>query len=319
MMEVAVVIPNYNGESFLPVCLNSLRKQTIREFKTIVVDNGSTDKSVDILKESYTDFQLIELGENTGFCHAVNEGIKACDTPYVILLNNDTEVEEDFVEELLKSIKRYRGAFSCSAKMINYHNRDVIDNAGNYYNALGWAFGRGEGKEADGYQAPVKLFASCGGAAIYRKEIFEKIGYFDEEHFAYLEDIDVCYRAKIYGYTNRFAPKAVVYHVGSGTSGSKHNQFKVRLSSKNNVYMVYKNMPIIQLIINLPLLFVGFVTKLAFFVKKGLGKEYLLGLKDGFMACIRTDKKVKFSYPHLKNYIGIQFELWGNILRRIMN
>lgn len=319
MVEVSVVIPNFNGENFLPACLNSLRKQTVRDFQTIVVDNGSTDKSVELLKESYTDFQLIELGENTGFCKAVNVGIQASEAPYVILLNNDTEAKEDFVEELLKGIKRYKGAFSCGAKMVNFHGRNIIDNAGNYYNALGWAFARGEGKSIDDYVHSIKVFATCGGAAIYRKEVFDIIGYFDEEHFAYLEDIDICYRAKINGYTNRFLPNAVVYHVGSGTSGSKHNAFKVRLSSKNNLYMIYKNMPIIQLILNMPLLVAGFAIKLAFFLKKGLGKEYVLGLKDGISTCIKSDKKVVFSYSNLRNYIGIQFELWGNILRRIIN
>lgn len=318
MYEVSVVIPNYNGEKFLPVCLNSLRKQSMKQFQVIVVDNGSTDNSLNILRD-YTDVQLISLNENTGFCNAVNVGIKASEAPYVILLNNDTEADEHFVEELLKSIKRYRGAFSCGAKMVNFSNRDVIDNAGNFYNALGWAFTRGEGKPVENYTNSIKLFATCGGAAIYRKEAFDQIGYFDEEHFAYLEDIDICYRAKIFGYTNRFVPNAIVYHVGSGTSGSKHNQFKVRLSSKNNVYMVYKNMPVVQLILNFPFLLIGFIVKLAYFLKKGLGKEYLLGLKDGFITSLRSNAKVKYTNLNLRNYIGIQFELWGNIIRRIIN
>ena len=110
---------------------------------------------------------------------------------------------------------------------------------------------------------------TCGGAAIYRKKIMEKIGYFDEEHFAYLEDTDIGYRARIYGYENWYAPDAVVYHVGSGTSGSRYNHFKTRYSSRNNIYLIYKNMPLLQIILNLPFLVAGFLIKFLFTKRNG--------------------------------------------------
>ena len=97
-----------------------------------------------------------------------------------------------------------------------------------------------KGKDIHTYEKEEKIFASCAGAAIYRKKIFDELGYFDEEHFAYLEDMDVGYRARIYGYENWYAPDAMVYHVGSGTSGSRYNQFKIRYSSRNNIYLIYK-------------------------------------------------------------------------------
>lgn len=118
-------------------------------------------------------------------------------------------------------------------------------------------------------------------AAIYRRKLFEKIGLFDEAHFAYLEDIDLGYRANIYGYKNVFAPKAEVLHAGSAVSGSRHNAFKVSLSSRNSIYLIYKNMPVLQVLLNLPFLLVGFLIKTLFFVKKGLGREYIKGLKKG--------------------------------------
>ena len=120
------------------------------------------------------------------------------------------------------------------------------------------------------YSHTKKIFAACGGAAIYRRKIFEEIGFFDEEHFAYLEDIDIGYRAKIYGYHNVFEPSAIVYHAGSASSGSKYNEFKVNFSSRNSVYIVRKNMPLFQIVVNLPFLAVGFLIKTLFFVKKGL-------------------------------------------------
>lgn len=322
MQQVTVVIPNYNGGAFIGKCLHSLRKQTPRDFEVIVVDNGSTDGSCEMMTERYPEVQLIKLSENTGFCKAVNIGIRASTTPFVILLNNDTEADPDFVQNLYQAIQYRKKAFSCGAKLLQYDRRDLLDDAGDFYNALGWAFARGKGKKDVGFDKSCRVFSACGGAAIYRKSVFDEIGLFDEEHFAYLEDTDIGYRARIYGYDNWFIPSAKVYHMGSATTGSMYNQFKIRYSSRNNIYMLYKNMPIGQLILNLPFLFVGFVVKLIFFATKGFGREYAAGIKNGFTIARRAKKegkKVPFQFQHLKNYVGIQMQLWYNILRRLAN
>ena len=314
-MEVSVVIPNFNGIAFLDSVLASLEGQTLSNFEVILVDNGSTDGSCSFVTANYPWVHLIELSENFGFCGAVNAGIRAAKAPYVLLLNNDTEVKEDFVEEMLAAIRRHKNAFSCGARMVQYHDRDRLDDVGNYYCALGWSFARGRGKDIHAYETEDKIFSACAGAAIYRKKIIEKIGYFDEEHFAYLEDKDIGYRARIYGYENWYAPKAIVYHVGSGTSGSRYNQFKTRYSSRNNIYLIYKNMPLLQIILNLPFLAVGFLIKFLFFAVKGMGKEYAAGIKNGFSISMKN-KKVPFRIKHLPNYCKIQLELWINIIRR---
>ena len=314
-MEVSVVIPNFNGIAFLDSVLASLEGQTLSNFEVILVDNGSTDGSCSFVIANYPWVHLIELSENFGFCGAVNAGIRAAKAPYVLLLNNDTEVKEDFVEEMLAAIRRHKNAFSCGARMVQYHDRDRLDDVGNYYCALGWSFARGRGKDIHAYETEDKIFSACAGAAIYRKKIIEKIGYFDEEHFAYLEDTDIGYRARIYGYENWYAPKAIVYHVGSGTSGSRYNQFKTRYSSRNNIYLIYKNMPLLQIILNLPFLAVGFLIKFLFFAVKGMGKEYAAGIKNGFSISMKN-QKVPFRIKHLPNYCKIQLELWINIIRR---
>ena len=314
-MEVSVVIPNFNGIAFLDSVLASLEGQTLSNFEVILVDNGSTDGSCSFVTANYPWVHLIELSENFGFCGAVNAGIRAAKAPYVLLLNNDTEVKEDFVEEMLAAVRRHKNAFSCGARMVQYHDRDRLDDVGNYYCALGWSFARGRGKDIHAYETEDKIFSACAGAAIYRKKILEKIGYFDEEHFAYLEDTDIGYRARIYGYENWYAPKAIVYHVGSGTSGSRYNQFKTRYSSRNNIYLIYKNMPLLQIILNLPFLAVGFLIKFLFFAVKGMGKEYAAGIKNGFSIRMKN-KKVPFRIKHLPNYCKIQLELWINIIRR---
>ena len=314
-MEVSVVIPNFNGIAFLDSVLASLEGQTLSNFEVILVDNGSTDGSCSFVTANYPWVHLIELSENFGFCGAVNAGIRAAKAPYVLLLNNDTEVKEDFVEEMLAAVRRHKNAFSCGARMVQYHDRDRLDDVGNYYCALGWSFARGRGKDIHAYETEDKIFSACAGAAIYRKKILEKIGYFDEEHFAYLEDTDIGYRARIYGYENWYAPKAIVYHVGSGTSGSRYNQFKTRYSSRNNIYLIYKNMPLLQIILNLPFLAAGFLIKFLIFAVKGMGKEYAAGIKNGFSISMKN-KKVPFRIKHLPNYCKIQLELWINIIRR---
>lgn len=288
MKQVTIIIPNYNGKEYLNKCLKSVFGKTTIPVEVIVVDNHSQDGSIEAAKISYPQVLYVLLDKNYGFSKAVNEGIKRTKTPYVILLNNDTEIKEGFVEALLKRIKIDNRIFSVEAKMIQYHNKDRIDSAGTFYNILGWARARGKDKEVSRYQKACYTFAACAGAAIYRKSMFEKIGIFDENYFAYLEDIDIGYRARKHGYINVYEPKAQVYHVGSAASGFRYNEFKVRISARNNIYLIHKNMPWMQKIMQSPFLAAGFFIKTMFFVKKGFGKSYLQGLKEGFELCKRT-------------------------------
>lgn len=320
-MKTTVVIPNYNGMAYIDDCLQSLRKQSCPEFRIIMVDNGSTDGSPEKVREEYPEVTLIRFAENKGFCKAVNTGIQAADTKYVILLNNDTRAATDYIKYLEAAIEQSERIFSVSARMLMMQEPDKIDDAGDLYCALGWAFARGKGKPKDAYNKACDVFAACGGAAIYRREVFETIGYFDENHFAYLEDIDIGYRARIYGYINRYEPKAEVLHAGSGFSGSRYNKFKVSLSSANSVYLIGKNMPVVQQIFNFPLLIAGFAVKTVFFMKKGLGGTYIKGLGKGVrLSFSRTGQAHKVTYhkEHLSNYLQIQLELWVNLVARIM-
>ena len=274
--SVTVVIPNYNGLKFMEPCMAALEKQTCKDFEILVVDNGSSDGSVDWLRSHQ--YPTIFLEENTGFSGAVNVGIKASKTPFVLLLNNDTEVEPDFIGEMIKAIRRSDQIFAVSSKMVQMYHKELMDDAGDMYSVLGWAYQRGVGRSSKGYNREREVFSACAGAAIYRRAVFEQIGYFDEMHFAYLEDIDVCYRAKIFGWHNRYCPTAVVYHVGSGTSGSKYNAFKVRLAARNNVYLNYKNMPLFQLLVNFLPITMGIIVKYGFFQKLGFGMASIISL-----------------------------------------
>lgn len=313
MKEVTVVIPNYNGKKFLKDCIESLYSKNSIDFDLIIVDNCSTDSDYKFLNE-YKDLKFEKLDKNYGFAYAVNVGIKKSNTKYVVLLNNDTVVFENYLSELLNLIKSDDKIFAAQSMMIKMVNKDKLDNAGDYYNILGWGFKGFDGKsiELRNVNRDRRIFSCCGASVIYRKDVFEEIGYFDEEFFAYLEDIDVSYRAMIHGYKNMYCHKSKIYHFASGTTGSKYNNFKVKISARNNIFLIYKNMPLIQILINFPFLFLGFIVKYLFFVKKGFGKVYAGGIKEGFKNLNRIEK-TKFKAKNLFNYIKIEILLVKNL------
>lgn len=311
-----IIIPNYNGINYIENCLGSLEAEPAN---VIVVDNGSTDGSRELVEEKFPSVKVIALADNQGFCKAVNIGVIGSETTYVILLNNDTVVRRGFVRALEEPLQRNKKIFSGAAQMINLKKPHLIDDAGDYYCALGWAFAAGKDKDREAYQHGRDIFASCGGACIYRREVLSQIGLLDENHFAYLEDIDIGYRARIAGYRNLYIPGAQVYHAGSGSSGSRHNAFKVDLSARNSIYLIYKNMPFLQILLNMPFLLIGCLIKTFFFMCKGLGGVYVKGLIKGFRLCMSAEGKackVRFKTENLPAYVRIQWELWCNMIIR---
>ena len=319
-MKTTVVIPNYNGKKYLADCLSSLERAEKERPAVIVVDNGSQDASAQEAKEAFPWIRLICFPENRGFDAAVNEGIRESRTPYVFLLNNDTKVRPGCISAMEARMEQEKELFSVSARMVDMRNPEIMDGAGDLYSALGWAYAIGKGKPAEYYGKPRKLFSACAGAALYRKSALELTGDFDESHFAYLEDVDIGYRARILGFSNAYEPSAVVLHAGSATSGSRYNEFKVFYSARNNVYLIYKNMPPLQILLNAPLLLAGFAVKTLFFLKKGYGGTYVKGLCEGIRLCrepASRARRVRFKGKNLGNYIRIQMELWVNMFRRV--
>ena len=232
----------------------------------------------------------------------------------MILLNNDTETDRYFVEKLLAGIKKSERIFSCGAQMIDFKDHEMLDNAGDLYTAMGWAVARGKGKKCEDFERAVRVFSCCAGAAIYRMDILKKIGGLDEQHFAYLEDVDLGYRARIDGFENWYTPEAKVYHVGSATTGTRYNEKKVFLAARNTIFVIYKNMPLLQLFINLPFILAGMIVKTLFFVKKGFEKDYWSGICEGVRDCHKC-RKVSFVGKNVPHYLKIQLELWKNIVR----
>ncbi len=315
-IQVSIIIPNFNGKQYLKDCLNSIKKQNFSLYEVIIIDNGSTDESVEYIKDNYDEFTLIQNRENLGFATAVNQGIKASNAEYVFLLNNDTELEVECVSKLLNCIDKDETIFAVSSKMIQNQNRNLIDDAGDEYTILGFTQKVGNNRSTEFYQRKREIFSACAGAAIYRRNIFDIIGYFDENFFAYMEDLDISYRARIYGFKCVYCPEAVVYHHVSATSGSKYNTFKIRLAARNNVYVPYKNMPWPQLILNLLFLILGFLIKYLVFLKKGHGNDYIAGLKEG-LTSLDTIDRIRYKNGRLTNYLSIEWILIKNTLKII--
>lgn len=317
-MKVSVVTPNYNGKDFLYAYFESLIKNSNEIGEVIIVDNGSRDGSQEFIRNyrEKVDFPivLIENSQNLGFAEAVNQGISKARYDYIFSLNNDTVVEKSAILELLNLLNTEERIFSVSSKMVQFNNPKLIDDAGDDYTLLAYTKKRGNNQNLNKFIEVSEVFSSCAGAALYRKDLLEELGGFDSEFFAYMEDVDLGYRARINGYKNMFCPNAVVYHIGSATTGSQYNEFKVRLAARNNVWVVYKNLPIPQKIVNILFLFLGFLIKYVFFLKKGFGPIYLNGLKEGLRTRNKI-KKVEFKSKNWKNYFKIEYELIKNTFK----
>lgn len=310
-IEVTVIIPNYNNVKLLDNLLISLKKSDT-PFKTVIVDNNSKDNSVELIKQKYPEVNLIENEVNKGFAKAVNQAIRVSDTKYVFLLNNDTTVCPNTISALLKTIKRDEKIFSVTSKMIQYHDKKLIDDAGDEYTLLSWSKKIGYNHDISEYNEDREVFGACAGAALYNRQYFDIIGLFDEDFESYVEDMDLNFRARIYGYKSYYSSNAIVYHYGSATTGSRYNEFKVKISARNNIYLIYKNMPLWMKILNFPFYSLGMIIKYIFFIKKGYGHQYKSGISEG----IKTRKNLSvIENKNTRNLLKIELQMIINTFK----
>lgn len=217
MSDVAVVIPSWNGEALLPACLESLRRQSLPPAEVLVVDNGSNDASLALLDRSFPEVRAISLATNRGFAAAVNAGIRATSTEYVALLNNDAEAEPGWLAALVAAAERERAGMVAS-KILDADDPNRIEGIGLEVDGDGnpRQIGRGE-PDGPPFAAARNVFGPIGAAALYRRDLFEDVGVFDEDFFAYLEDVDLAWRARRAGWCCIYEPDAVVRHRRAST------------------------------------------------------------------------------------------------------
>jgi GT2 family glycosyltransferase len=236
----SIILVNWNGAAHLPTCLDSLRRQTVRNFEIILVDNHSHDNSLELLARDFPEVKVIALQENRGFAGGSNIGIKQAQGEIVVLLNNDTEVDPHWLEEVLAAFERHPEAGSVASKMKLFDQRDTFHTTGDFYCIDGipgnrgvWEIDRGQ------YDREEYAFSACGGSAAYRRSMLDQIGLLDEDFFFSCEDVDLGWRAQLAGWKCVYAPKAVVYHKLKATGGATASFY----DGRNFLWLIAKNYP----------------------------------------------------------------------------
>ncbi len=245
----SVVIPNFNGERYLPTCLAALRRQTFTDFEVIVADDASTDGAVELVERDFPEVRLVLNRQNQGFAVTCNTGAAASNGRFVVLLNNDTEPDEKWLEELAKVIVANPNAAAVASKLLLFDRRNTLHTAGDALGIDGVARNLGVWQRDIGqFDAGTQIFSACGGASAYRREVWDALGGFDEEFRMYLEDVDWGFRAHLAGYESVFAPEAKVYHHVSASGGDLQSSYYV---GRNSIWMIAKDMPTGLLLKNL--------------------------------------------------------------------
>jgi len=245
---ISVVIPNWNGVKHLPTCLDSLRGQTYPRFEVVVADNNSHDESVALMEREYPEVRVLVLRENLGYTGGVNAGIEAARGEILAVLNNDTEVDPRWLEELWAALERHPEAGSATSKILLFDQRTIFNSAGDLYSIEGLPVNRGVWEEDQGQfdDDGGEVFSPCGGACAVRRSMLDDLaskgqhGPFDDGFFSYCEDVDLGWRAQLAGYRCLYVPTAVVYHRLSATGGGKIASY---YTGRNTIYVLVKNYP----------------------------------------------------------------------------
>lgn len=251
---VVIAVATYNGRHLLETFLPSVAAQTFRDARVVVVDDASTDDTVPWLACEWPEAQVVVQPRNSGVTVAFNACVAAAgDAPFVALFNNDMELDPRCLEALVAALRRHPEAGSAAAKLVNFHDRSLLDGAGDVLDWAGTGWRRGHGEPDLGqYDAPGPVFGACAGAALYRGEALRRVGGFDERFFAFCEDVDWSLRAQLAGLDCRYVPEAVAYHMGSATLGAGMTDFTRYQLTRNVVWVVAKNYPFASLLRHAP-------------------------------------------------------------------
>lgn len=250
-MQIAVVILNWNGKRFLEKFLPSLIKNTDLELAEIVIaDNASSDDSIDFLNKNYASLKIIKHDKNYGFAEGYNKALKQLDHKYYVLLNSDVEVTENWIMPLFKLLESDERIAACQPKLINYAEREYFEYAGaagGLIDKYGFAFCRGRvfntvEKDLGQHDSTQEIFWATGACMFVRSYMYWEAGGLDNDFFAHMEEIDLCWRLQLNGGKIMCEPQSVVYHVGGGTLDAT-NPFKTYLNFRNNLSLLYKNLP----------------------------------------------------------------------------
>jgi GT2 family glycosyltransferase len=254
---VSVIIVNYNGKKWLQKCLDSLFSQTYTNFEIILVDNNSSDDSIEFLRSNYSDTRLkiIEHKENSGFAGGNNVGFKYARGEYIILLNNDTWVEKNYVNNFINAFNEIPNLGCAQSKILLMDTPEKLDSAGSFWTTSTFLYHYGVAKNTNDekYNKNYKVFSTKGASVIYRKDILDKLGLFDDRFWCYYEETDLNHRLWLAGYESWYYPQAICYHANGGTSLAFNNDFIQFHNFKNKIRSFLKNFELTTLIWVMPM------------------------------------------------------------------
>ena len=283
MTDVSVVIVNWNSGAMLLRCLEHLSAQTRQPEVVWVVDNASSDGSADCVS-AFKNCRLLESGANLGFAAGNNLAFRVCATEFVVLLNPDAFPEPGWLAALLAAAETNPDCASFGSRQLVAERPEYLDGAGDVYHASGlvWRARHGRLQQPKDLQ-PCEIFSPCAAAALYRRSILTEVGEFDEDHFCYLEDVDLGFRLRMAGYRSLYVPQAVVHHVGSATSGGQHSDFALYHGHRNLVWTYVKNMPGALFWLCLPLHILLNIIVLLVFSTRGRGLVMFRAKRDALL------------------------------------
>lgn len=298
--RLTVAILSYEGRELLEIVLPSLARQRYRDFHAVVVDNGSSDDTVTWLGEHWPAVEIVSLPQNVGVTAALNVCLEAgASTELVALLNNDLELDPACLGELVHAMSEHPRAGSAAAKLLDFHDRTVIDGAGDIFVWHGLPARRGHGERDRGqYDAPRAVFGACGAVAIFRREAIRSVGPFDASFFAFYEDSDWSFRAQLAGWECRYVPSAVAFHMGSATVGAAATDFTRYHLWRNGIWLVVKNYPAAALALQAPRLALGQAGHVRDALRERRTRVWLRAMRDaarGLPLALRERRRVQRS------------------------
>lgn len=283
--RASIIIVNWNGEQFLEQCLTALMKQTVKPHEIVLLDNASTDRSIEIAQR-FPRVRLMALDRNTGFARGNNLAIEAAstDSEWIALINPDAFAEPSWLESLLAAADRNPEFDIFAGKLVNATNPTLLDGAGDAYHISGLVWRMEHGcpvpASADNER---EVFSPCAAAALYRRSALDQVGGFDEDYFCYVEDVDLGFRLRLAGYRCLYVPRAIAHHIGSGTTGGQHSDFALYHGHRNLVWTFIKDVPGILFWLLLPLHAALNMISIIWFAWRGHGGVILRAKRDALL------------------------------------
>jgi len=315
--KVSVIIVNWNGEQFLMRCITALLAQTVSPHEIILLDNASTDNSIEIIRQ-FPSVRLITLDQNTGFARGNNLAVAELseESEWIALLNPDAFAEPRWLESLLESVKSNPEFDVFGSKLVNAGEPSLLDGAGDVYHISGLVWRMGHGSPvSNSVESESEIFSPCAAAALYRRSAWQKMDGLDEDYFCYVEDVDLGFRLRLAGYRCLYVPSSIVHHVGSGTTGGQHSDFSTYHGHRNLVWTFVKNMPNCLFWLLLPLHVIMNLVSIIWFTLRGRGAVICGAKRDAILGLPKMWRKRQ---KIQKARIISASEIWKQVNKQII-